>query len=95
MGLQLMERAWKVQDIHSTEKYVLLTLAYYGDDTSGHSWISASEIAHLTGVSQRQIFRVLKALKARKYISNASGAFSKSLWSLDALIVADKEPEPA
>jgi DNA-binding MarR family transcriptional regulator len=85
MGIKMVKRAWDIENIHSTEKYVLLTLAYFGDDKTGNSWISAAEIAGHTLVSKRQVFRILKALKNRGFITNYSGVFSKSLWHLSAL----------
>jgi DNA-binding MarR family transcriptional regulator len=85
MGTVMMDKAWTISDLHHTEKYVLLALAYYGEDDTGNAWISASEIANLTNVSQRQVFRILKALKQRGFITNATGVFGKSLWHLTAL----------
>ena len=84
MGIKLMERAWQVSDVYHTEKYVLIALAYYGEDKTEQAWISASELASLTGVSKRQIMRVLKSLQElpTPLISSATNVFSKSLWRL-------------
>ena len=84
MGIRLMAKAWEVEGLHHTEKYVLVALAYYGDDTTKQAWISGAELAALTGVSRRQVVRVLKSLREQNppLISPAANVFSKSLWHI-------------
>lgn len=84
MGLKLMERAWQLQGLHHSEKYVVVALAYYGDDDTGQAWISAAELAALTGISERQTKRILKSLREKhNLITPATHVFSKSLWNLN------------
>lgn len=84
MGIKMMEKAWQRDDVFHTEKYILVALAYYADDNSKQAWISGAELATLTGMSRRQIIRVLKALRecTPPLISSPTNVFAKSLWEL-------------
>lgn len=83
MGIKLMKEAWEIAGLHHSEKYVLLALAYYGDDNTKQAYISGQEIANLTGISLRQVKRITKSLKDKQYIFSVTGVFDKSLWHLN------------
>lgn len=83
MGIKLQQEAWKVVDLHHSEKYVLVAIAYYGDDNTKQAYISGQELADLTGISLRQIKRITKSLKDHGYLVSATGVFSKSLWMIN------------
>lgn len=84
MGIKLMESAWQMGGLHHSEKYVLVALAYYGDDNTKQAWISGSELSALTGISARQVKRIIKSLREMTppLISPATNVFAKSLWIL-------------
>lgn len=84
MGLQLLDKAWQISDVYHTEKYVLVALAYYADDRTKQAFISYEELSRLTGISARQVKRLVKSLRERQppLVTPVTDVFSKSLWEL-------------
>ena len=85
MGNGLVGKAWSVTDLYHTEKYVLIALSYYADEKTKLAFLSYEELSRLTGISNRQVKRVVKSLTDHNppYITPDSNVFNKSLWRVN------------
>lgn len=68
MSLKMTTLAWKT-DIPHNEKYVLLALAECHNDRTNQCNPGTGSIMKMTGLSKRQILRLIKALETRNLIT--------------------------
>lgn len=67
MSLELMERVWKLKELNSTEKYVLLAYVSYADEI-GRAWPSKETIARCTSLSKTTIKRTVNRLCTKGHL---------------------------
>lgn len=68
MSYLLMDRVWKQAPMKASERLVLANLAWRANRFSSLSWPSVDLISADTGISERQVYRDLNALKAKGLI---------------------------
>ncbi|WP_020414315.1 helix-turn-helix domain-containing protein [Microbulbifer variabilis] len=64
MSLELMTRVWKLENLNSTEKFVLLAYGSYANE-KGCSWPSKETVARRTSLSKATIKRTVARLCAK------------------------------
>lgn len=91
MSIALMTEAWKLQDLSSTQKLVLLSLADNAND-QGECYPSMAQVSRRTCLSERAVRDAIRSLEAMGYVRSVSRLGTSTMYHLTTTPAAAAAP---